>query len=388
MGLKAIFLAAISLTLLTPSLIFAGWSEPELIISGSWGKGDGQFDKAEYDTDYNLPDIASILPDGTVLIHDTVNWKMMVFKENGELLKEVFWQMIVNPKGEKVMHLPEYWIIGVDRYTKDGNIIIGSRNTAKLLSPSGELLVTYDTNPLEMGIIRKTLYGVDGSSQHTVEYEDNTYNVTSAVAVAPESFVRDAQGYLYAAGKTKENSISDKLRHRVFRFDLCGRILGFLDLPEDNIEEIDLGGEAYQGEYRYVYHAQYGPPVIGPGGSIYAWKRTPDTYSILKWDWVDDPSDPQGGPEPPANLAVQESLDGLLLTWGASPQDPGCVDSYEVERATSSDGIYSSIGSTDAGILRYNDPTILPGETVYYKVRAKSGGEYSDYTAVASGKRP
>jgi hypothetical protein len=38
---------------------------------------------------------------------------------------------------------------------------------------------------------------------------------------------------------------------------------------------------------------EYGPPVIGPDGSVYAYKRTPDTYSILKWTWVDDANDPK-----------------------------------------------------------------------------------------------
>ena len=39
--------------------------------------------------------------------------------------------------------------------------------------------------------------------------------------------------------------------------------------------------------------ALYGKPFIAPSGSVYVWKRTDDSYSILKWTWQDDPNTPR-----------------------------------------------------------------------------------------------
>jgi hypothetical protein len=172
----------------------------------------------------------------------------------------------------------------------------------------------------------------------------------------------------------------------VVKYDSCGKKIGRLDLPTSEYErptqeELDMPTTPL------IVRKEYGPPVIGPDGSVYAWKRTPDTYSILKWTWVDSPDDPQPGPDAPSNLTVQPAIDGLYLTWGASPQDPGCVDGYEVERATSAGGIYTSVKTTDPGVLKFNDTGALPGSTYFYKVRAKSGSTYSPYTAEISGIR-
>lgn len=81
------------------------------------------------------------------------------------------------------------------------------------------------------------------------------------------------------------------------------------------------------------------------------------------------------------------STTGLYLTWTASPSDPGCVTGYEVARATSSGGVFSSVGTVNAGVVKYNDTSAAAGTTYFYKVRAVAGSEYSPYTAEVSGKR-
>ena len=101
---------------------------------------------------------------------------------------------------------------------------------------------------------------------------------------------------------------------------------------------------------------------------------------------MDDPGVPTG-PDAPTNLAVTASINGLYLTWTASPGDPGCVTGYEVSRATTAGGIGSTIATVNAGTVKYNDTTATAGTTYYYKVRAVSGTEYSPVTAEVSGKR-
>ena len=134
------------------------------------------------------------------------------------------------------------------------------------------------------------------------------------------------------------------------------------------------------------YIAEYGSPVIAPNGDVYAWKRTPTNYSILKWTWVDDPNVPSG-PEAPSRLTVTPSTSGFYLTWTASPSEPGCVTSYEISRATSAGGVGSTVGTVTAGTVEYNDTTASVGTTYYYKVRAKAEKESSAFTNEVAGKR-
>jgi hypothetical protein len=204
-----------------------------------------------------------------------------------------------------------------------------------------------------------------------------------------DNFVRDQNDFLYFyTTYTAKDPVSgeDSMTSYVVKYDQCGKKVGELNLPISEYEsltqeELDMPTTTLR------VRKEYGPPVIGPDGSVYAYKRTPDTYSILKWTWVDSPDDPQPGPDAPANLTVQPSIDGLYLTWGASPQDPGCVDGYEVERSTSAGGIYTSVKATDPGVLKFNDTGALPGSTYFHKVRAKSGSTFSPYTAEMSGTR-
>ncbi len=395
----------------------AGFVGPVELIYSAWGSGDLNVGLAKDQYGIGGGNLLQITESGMVIIGDEVNCRVKIYNSKGVWLTDISNQQVECPED---LGWPEYLKVSNDgfvvlgdkfqKYDYNGNLIYSidtpgfvnytvtpsgsvyyqlDRNNYQLYSPTGEKLTTYTQKPLELGT--KTAYrraATDNKYDTTVQFEDVTYHMI--LDGDWDNFVRDQNDYLYFFNSyTAKDPVSgeDSSTSLVVKYDPCGKKIGRLDLPISEYEkptqaELDMPTTTLR------VRNEYGPPVIGPDGSVYAYKRTPDTYSILKWSWVDDPSDPQSGPEPPATLAIQASLDGLLVTWGASPQDPGCVDSYEVDRATSSDGIYSSIGSTDAGILRYNDPTILPGETVYYKVRAKSGGEYSDYTAVKSGKRP
>jgi len=269
----------------------------------------------------------------------------------------------------------------------DGSYWTNIGNSTNHYSEQNVLLATYDQKPLVLGELKsyETLPG--GGMEQTIVYDDAQFSVLTPTGMVQDSFVRDQAGFLYGTAQIDTSSSDWPWRYRVYKFDKCSKTISSLDLPETKTHLIDHGAPYIVGEIETVFLEQYGPPVIGPDGSVYAWKRTPDTYSILKWEWVDDPSDPQPGPDAPADLKLTPSLDGLYLTWSASPQDPGCVDGYELERATSADGIYTSVTTTDPGVLKFNDTGALPGSSYFYKVRAKSDGLYSPYTTEVNGSR-
>jgi len=279
-----------------------------------------------------------------------------------------------------------------DRYLRfqgnQGNLFfLGNGGKYYKYSPTGELLATYDQKPLELGVLKSYGSLPEGGMEQTVAYEDVEFTVSTPTGIEEDSFVRDQTGFLYGTGKVDTPSNDWPWRYRVYKFDACSKALSQLDLPETKTQEIDRGAPYIVGEIETVFLEEYGPPVIGPDGSVYSWKRTPDTDSILKWIWVESPNDPQPGPDAPSELTVQPSIDGLYLTWGASPQDPGCVDGYEVERATSAGGIYTTVKTTDRGVVKFTDTGAQPGSTYFYKVRAKSGSTYSPYTAEMSGSK-
>ena len=248
---------------------------------------------------------------------------------------------------------------GAKYVNTDCSIIIsgGEKKGWKAYSPTGQLIKTYTTRPPELGVASQTLLG-NGQYKITVTYPDRVWSYVDTNMEPP--YMRDMNGNLYSTGGTQ-----------AIRWNFCGKELARLTMPE--VKE----GDDF---------AEYGEAVVAPNGDVYTWKRTPDKYSIVKWTWVDDPNTPTG-PDAPTNLAVAASTTGLYLTWKASTQDPGCVTGYEISRADTSGGTLSVIATVDKGVLNYNDTTAVVGTTYYYKLRAKSGSDFSVYTNEVSGKR-
>jgi len=401
---------------------WGGWHDSKVVVVGKFGSTDGDFGLQKEYIEVLLPNFKIEPEDNKIIIADIVNKRIKVYSKNGVLISKF---------GPKISYeIEETWpgnLLGVydgkisaewgrvfQTYQYDGNLISSfekdNTRVEKMLakgevilfnlneeidkyqkySSTGELLATYDEKPLELGVIKSygSLSEIGGEGvQYTIAYEDTEFTITTPIAIDRDTYMRDQAGFLYVTGQPETPDSDWPWRYRVFKFDACGKLLATLDMPETKTEVIELGAPQYVGYSKTIFLEEYGPPVIGPDGSVYAWKRTPETYSILKWTWVDSPDDSQPGPDAPANLTVQPSIDGLYLTWGASPQDPGCVDGYEVERSKGAGGIYTSVKTTDPGVLKFNDTDALPGSTYFYKVRAKSGSSYSPYTAEMSGTR-
>ncbi len=405
-------------------IAFAGYSGPDEIVSGGWGVNDGQFSIEYSEPQDVLPRTFGVASNGYIVISDTINKRIKIYAPSGLLFK------IVSPQGlpadvmQKIHDWPDditsmvsnsYVLTMTDKYIQlysfDGQImgtytyptIMGSP-TAVLIdgsfitegggtnyykySSSGQLLQSYNTKPLELGVIEKEARQADKSYKINIKYPERTYTI-NVPRQSADFITRDTFGYLYSTQRLvdklpPDSSTVQYIQHyRVIRFNSCGKETARLDLP-NNISELSAA-QPIIGRVRTVI-AEYGRPVIAPNGDVYTWKRTPDKYSILKWTWVDDPNVPTG-PDAPTNLAVAPSINGLYLTWTASPQDPGCVTGYEIAQATTSGGVYTTIATVNAGVLKYNDTTATVGTTYYYKVRAMAGSDPSTYTMEVSGKR-
>jgi hypothetical protein len=391
---------------------YAKWNASGEILSGSWGDGIGEFGFIHADPVDGLPEEFLVDIDGNIIISDQMNKRIQVF-QNGlisvvyPLDLKISWEPDVWPSEKSVAiyagHIFETEYNPVQIYNYKGELVsifnvgskyfkgrdlkgslffLGEDEKYSQYSPTGELLATYGEKPLELGVERSHRSLPGDNYLQVIEFEDVKFNIVTPGGI--ESFVRDQAGFFY--GVESVDGTKAEWRYRVHKFDQCSRKIGYLDLPEDDIrtEEYGVG----DGPTTFVtVLEQYGPPVIGPDGSVYAWKRTPETYSILKWQWVDEPSDPKPGPDAPTNLELIPSMDGLYLTWDSSAQDPGCVTGYQVDRASSADGIYTSIGSVEAGSDAFNDTGALPGSSYFYKVKAVADGLSSEFTSAVSGAR-
>lgn len=352
-----------------PLNVFAGWSSPQQIIQGVWGSGDNQFGITNDDTSDLIPNF-NLTTDQKIVIRDGTNRRVKVYDSLGALVLIVPYKTNLSYKDLTI----------ADSYGFSGDFIgYGSGGTnyfyradQKLFiaySSTGQLIKTLTTRPAELGTVIDKSLG-NGQYKITVTYPDEVWSYNDIGPMA--AYIRDKNGNLYGYGDTQ-----------AARYTACGKVLALLTMPEEKTSEKSWGPQI---EPQITVLEEYGSPVIAPNGDVYTWKRTPDNYSILKWTWVDDPT-VQTGPDAPTNLTIMPSLNGLYLTWAASPQDPGCVTGYEIDQATTSGGPYTVLTTVNSGVLKYNDTSAVAAATYFYKIRAVSGTNYSPYTSEVSGKR-
>ena len=383
---------------------------PAVIIQGQWGSGDENFSAGTEDD----PAFVILRVDETdsLIIGDGGNLRVKIYGSSG-VWKKNFSYKNISPLGSWPDNLQVKAGVGIfsfyeklQKYDYEGNLLWSALSGAGnywvandggiwlekdqksyfKYSSAGQLEKTYTSRPLELGLIEiKKLK--DGQFQFRAQYPDRVYTVTTPVQM-PIQVVRDSFNNLFIAQRIvnviQNDGLEEFKRHySVYRYNACGKETGKIDLPED-ISQV-IGQDTTVGVIRQSL-AAYDVPVISSKGNIYSSKSTPSDYSVLKWTWVDDPN-VTSGPDAPTSLTVAASIDGIYLSWKASPQDPGCVTSYEIYRATSAGGVVSMIGTVIAGQLKYNDTTGTAGTMYYYKIRAMSGSDPSVYTSEVSGKR-
>ncbi len=379
-----------------PAAVLGSWAGPQEVVTGIWGKSPGQFYFEAGDAGDDFPRKFGVDNQGRIFISDEANARIQVFSTAGSLEKTITapqglntslgwpYDIYVNPAGALVASFdgPQKFffdnsgnlinkvnVYGTAIPTSEGYVLEIDKTHYSLYSPAGQLIKTFTTMPAELGMVKSEKRG-DNNYNITVTYPDKVFGLTSDRIFV--RYARDTKGFVYGINAGG-----------AWRFNGCGKLTGFVLIPSAQIIAIPRQGE---GEPNVNVHEEYGEPVVAPNGDVYTWKRTPDKYSILKWTWVDDPNVPTG-PDAPTNLSLTPSINGLYLTWKASPNDPGCVTKYEIARSTTSGGSFSTIDTVEKGVLKYNDTTAEVGTTYYYKVRAMAGSDPSLYTSEVSGKR-
>ena len=398
------------LTIITiiPVGAFAAWTGPQDVLSGTWGSGIGQFYLFQGESVDFLPKIISVDKNGIIVIPDEGNKRITIYNPDGTIRNTLFkpsalptidnsgnWpdDFVSYPGGNSFTIDCEYQktangrkplkICFVDYsnnilakvdlaevFPMETGFVLLKNKTYSLYSPTGQLIKTTNTKPLELGVVSETPLG-NGQYKVTVKFPAKEWTIISR-GVVPK-YTRDVNGNLNGSG-TKQ----------AIRYNACGKEIARLTMPAKNTVREEPQDEGDEPTITVI--EEYGVPVVAPNGDVYTWKRTPTNYSIIKWTWVDDPNQPTG-PDAPANLKALSSTTGIYLTWAASPQDPGCVTSYEVSRGVASGGTFSVVATVDKSVLNYNDTTAVVGTTYYYKLRAKAGNDFSAYTAEASGMR-
>lgn len=204
------------------SEVDAAWTGPDVIVSGAWGSGKGQFGlRSESGFDIHAS-IDAVLNDESIVVYDPVNKRQMVFDRRGTLESE---------------------------------------------KQTGISFSTIPHRDREARIVHSQRSGAD-TYRITAVFSDKNAVVTSDQNVSRA--MRDAQGFVYLIGFGT-----------IVRFDGSGRKTDVLNIPASKEELVEVPGQRAP---RGVYII-YGDPVIGPSGSVYMGKKSDKTFSILKWTW-------------------------------------------------------------------------------------------------------
>jgi hypothetical protein len=420
--IRIVVFVSLSFLFISPALVFAGWTGPQQILSGSWGKDIGQFYYAFGDMFDEFPKTFAIDNNGLIIIADEGNSRITIFNGTGVLEKTITkppelpqedsaygWpsdlrmyvggnSLVISCQYQKVpmglrpskkcfLDYNGVLLSKIDfgqTFPVESGFIILRNNTYFLYSPTGQLIQTYTSRPLELGLINSQKTGT-GAYKTTIKYPDFTYAIISNQPIV--KYYRDLGKYIYQIETFTDKSNDEEITsYRVHKYNMCNKEVLVLDIPKSEYKPMPPEATDLP-TWKPVPIIEYGEPIVSSGGDIYCWARTETEYKILKWTWEDDPNAPPGVPNGPTNLAVSALATGLVLSWKASLQDPGCVTDYEIVRSETAGGPYMKLGTVTKGILRYEDTTAITGTTYYYKVRALSGKEYSEYSNEAVGKR-
>jgi len=375
-----------------PFLIFAEWIDPKEIVSGTWGKNTGQFYYESQDTFDAFPKNIGDDKNNNIIISDEGNRRVYVFMQNGKIKK-----IIQKPlelldvdfafgrwPGEVIL-LPynNLFIFSCDyKQVKKGYqplrqciVDYEGKITAKIelaeifmaaegfflfknekyyhYSPTGQLLKTYDTRPLELGMVNEQNLG-SGKYKTTIQYPDKTY-VTDRLTY--HNYIRGCDDTLYAT-----------LYKEIVRYDADSKLTAELVVPDTEYKIIRPAGGGFNEVKELI--VDYGDPVLAPNGDVYTWKRTPDKYSIIKWVWVD-------GPECPQYLDVTPTKNSLKFTWQKPTKDADKVTGYQLLQSYNICGPFRQTALLKKDQLSFEDRDVKKGETYYYIVKAVRGKDYS-----------
>ena len=270
--MKTKILAAI-FCLALPLPAFAGWVGPKVVVSGTWGNGPGQFGIEREEGMSVIPNRIYLLKSEYLIIGDFLNGRRKIYDQTKKLKKIV----VCKEQGvDSDIYNEECNIQGRYLLTNfDGTLWTalpdwpepGKPEEYRKYSPTGQLLQTYTTRPLELGIWDEKPILINGEKKYqvTIKFPDLNYpgKVTSWMIIGDEIFPnyqRDMQGNLYGLGP------GSGYGGEVIRYDKKGSALAKLRLPDEQVSRT---------------------PILDRNGNVYCYMESETHYKILKWTWKD-----------------------------------------------------------------------------------------------------
>ena len=341
-----------------PINTFASWQWPQEVVSGTWGKKAGQFYFGAGDTDDTFPKVFGVDNDGVIVISDKGNNRIAIYNPNGQLRSTLLkpsvlsdidsWpaSFVLYSGGNSFAVKCEYQKTDIGKkplktcFIDYNNNILAKvdsaeatpiatgyvlhnykTNTYGIYSPTGQLIKTSATKPLELGIIQSKRIA-DNQYKVTITYFDMSWTTIEGTETFND--MRDMNGNFYGLD---ENT--------AVRYSRCGKELGRVTMPEMKYQagkgSTDETPPAMEDEVALAPVAlEYGAPILAPNGDIYTWKRTEKKYSIVKWTWVDDPG---SNDDCPAEKAKDNKAAGKkMMSFRASAARHG-IQEYKVKRS-------------------------------------------------------
>lgn len=300
---------------------YAAWVGPVEVITGKWGTAVGEFGFKSGNPEDGFPRQFLVGDNQIIIVSDYLNKRVQVvtpgadIKPFGSKNLNLSWEPKTWPS-KKIANVGDQFVEAgfgkVQIYEYDGTLqnefkvesgrFRGIDNNSRIVlydkssknfktySIAGALQETNEKEPLGLGIEKSSRMS-NGKHTTTIAYNDSIFTVETPIRI--KNITRDQNGYLYGFGLNGTYKKIQKRSYRVYKFDSCSNPISQIDFPFDRTEIIVHGAGSPREETEVVYLEQYGAPVIAPNGDIYTWKRTPETYNILRWEWVDDPSDPK-----------------------------------------------------------------------------------------------
>jgi hypothetical protein len=399
--------------MLQPSFTQAGENSagPVEVITGTWGGAEDQFGFRDRYNKLTFPTVIIADEEKNLVVADPVNKRVKVYDAKGTL------QAIIKPTdeyrdaeawppqniataGDRIIVNDEtrYQVFDYkgrlkkdftvpdsrfEAFTADGQVILhqleknryGSYEDRgyRRYSPEGMVIASYAAMPLLSGSVKQEQEHKSNITEEwwTITYDDKVFTIVEG---GQHKYARDQRGNVYGIGSPPFE-----------RYDECGIRTGTLDWPKSEYVVI-RPATAGSGELREAI-VEYGDPVIAPSGDIYTWKRTPTSYSILKWTWQDKKNVNVAWQTQPRNVAATAAADGILVSWDISLQDPACITGYQIGRSKVPGGPYEKIGTVGKGVLRHLDTAAAKGTPYFYAVRSIIKKEYSGYANEAEASR-
>ena len=398
---KIVVLCMMLFGLCFTDLSFSEWIGPQNVIVSPWGQAGDAFgikygDISDFD---DLPGGFDISDSSNVVMADEVNGRFKIYDMNGSL------KVLVVPPVDR----PEKWTINpnfigsnisliLDKlyvYDPSGDLINENSSPKKarfrkdinnvlyiyqaypidrwvVYSSMGELLNTYNIPPLIVGQISRDFltYNKNRVDYTEVIFDDIHIGSIDSDAQLCQYFERDVEKHIYCV---LADNVGNYVGRRVIRYNQCGKKVSSLHLPEKVITTLKERSENEGVPDLIRVDSEYYNPKIDTHGNVYATRRTPDNYSLVKWIWQDSANDKNEGPDAPINLtATDVSVNSVTVAWEGSLQDPGCVTGYQLLRSDAQSGPYHVVAEVYKGNKTAKDSSVEAGNIYYYQIKALS----------------